>query len=188
VIGRFAHAMALVVASLGIPCAASASPAPDEPTVEQVRAQDASTERRTYVVGRARISTAQELSLGASAFVVRQPVDHDCATACYFRGLLVQLEPGLGGGQLAVGYAVAVAETRTTPWLVRAVHVGYAFKGALLRTWGDEGSDPPQATWLGVESEFTIVKVNFSLGAFRRVSGESAEDRWLVTAGIGWGF
>jgi hypothetical protein len=66
--------------------------------------------------------------------------------------------------------------------------VGYAFKGALLRTWGDSDVEPPNSTWLGAETEFTIVKVNFSLGAFRRVSGEAMGDSWLLTGGIGWGF
>jgi hypothetical protein len=183
---RFALAVTLVLASIGLPCVAEDAES-GSPGVEEVRANDARTERRAFVVGRARISVPQEVSVAAAGLFVRQPVDHDCATACYFRGLLVQVEPGLAGGQIAAGYAVVVGETRSTPHLVRAVHVGYAFKGALLRTWGDE-VDPPDATWLGPEAEFTIVKVNFSLGAFRRISGRSDDDRWLVSGGIGWGF
>lgn len=184
---RLALVATLVLASIGLPRAAGEPPAA-RPDVEDVRASDRDTERRAFVVARARLSSAQELSLAAAGLFVRQPVDHDCATACYFRGLLVQVEPGLGGGQLSAGYAVVVGETLTTPHYIRAVHVGYAFKGALLRTWGDSDVEPPDSTWLGAETEFTIVKVNFSLGAFRRVSGEATGDSWLLTGGIGWGF
>lgn len=183
----FTLAATLVLATAGIPCAAG-EPVSASPGVEDVRANDRETERRAFVVARARLSRPQELSVAAGGLFVRQPVDHDCATACYFRGLLVQVEPGLGGGQLSAGYAVVVGETLTTPQFIRAVHVGYAFKGALLRTWGDSGVEPPDSTWVGAESEFTIVKVNFSLGAFHRVSGEPTDDRWLLAGGIGWGF
>ena len=186
-VDRFALAVTLVLASNGLPCVADDA-AGGSPGVDEVRANDDRNVRRAFVVGRARISVPQEVSIAAAGLFVRQPVDHDCATACYFRGLLVQVEPGLAGGQIAAGYAVVVGETRTTPTIVRAVHVGYAFKGAVLRTWGDEQVDPPDATWVGPEAEFTIVKVNFSLGVLRRLSGDSDDDRWLVTGGIGWGF
>ena len=179
--------LALALVCAGVPCAAAGA-SPAEPDVADVRRTDADTERRSYIVARARISHPQDVSVGAAALVVRQPADHDCATPCYFRGLLVQLEPGLAGGQISAGYAVVVGQTHQARRFVRTVHVGYAFKGAVLRTWGDAERELADATWAGAESEFTIVKVNFSLGAFYRVSGESEGDRWLLSGGIGWGF
>jgi len=171
----------------GSPCLGGAVetvvPGPDE-----VRANDSRTERRSYVVARARISYPQRVSVGAGAFFVRQPVDHECVTACYFRGLLVQVEPGLDGGQLSAGYAVAVGETLGAGRFVRSVHVGYAFKGAVLRTWGDADVEPRDETYAGVEAEFTIVRVNFSLAVFRRLADDPPGDRWLLAGGLGWGF
>ncbi len=179
--------MALGLLLAGMPCRAD-DPEPDRPSVEDVRANDQETERRLYVVARARLSYPQRLSVGAGAFFVRQPVDHECLTACYFRGLLVQVEPGLEGGQVSAGYAVAVAETLGAGRFVPSVHVGYAFKGALLRTWGDADVEIRDETYAGVETEFTIVRVNFSLAAFRRVSSDPTGDPWLLAGGIGWGF
>jgi hypothetical protein len=119
---------------------------------------------------------------------VRQPASHHCRTVCDQRGPLVQLEAGLGGVQLAAGYAVVVGERRRNERYLSAVYVGFGAKGVVLRTWGDSPLDPQHQTLAGVEGDFTITSVNFSLGLMRGVSPEAADPRWVVSWGLGWGF
>ena len=120
--------------------------------------------------------------------VVRQPASYDCTTVCQFRGWLFQAEPGLAGGQLSAGYAVVTGEKGRNKHFLSNVYVGYGVKGALLRTWGEANLDPPDQTLLGVEGDFTVIRVNFSLGVFRHVGSGEPDDRWLIAGGIGWGF
>jgi hypothetical protein len=91
-------------------------------------------------------------------------------------GLLVQIEPGLGGGKASIGYAKGLL-----PYAAAGVKV------SLLRTWGHPLFAEPRRTYLGVEGEATFF-IKLSVGVLRRVAGEGDSGRWMVTGGIGLGF
>lgn len=155
---------------------------------ERVRERDSLQETRVVGIGRVRVSHPQKLSGAFGALVVRQPQDYDCTTICDFRGLLLQAEPGLAGGQISAGYAVVVGEKRHSDFFITEVFMGYGVKAALLRTWGDSPLTPPEQTLLGVEGDFTIIQLNFSLGLFRHFAGGDPDQRWQLAGGVGWGF
>jgi len=64
---------------------------------------------------------------------------------------------------------------------------GFGAKALVMRTWGDSPLTPQDQTLAGVEGEFTVARVNFSLGILRSLA-DDRDDPWVVTGGIGWGF
>jgi hypothetical protein len=99
--------------------------------------------------------------------------------ADYGRGILLQAQPGLGGGALNVGWAPVALPA----WGTQAV--GLALKARLLRSWGDPWGIEPDATWAGFEVDFAwIVKV--SAGVLTRVSaGEGKKTAFTWSVGVG---
>jgi hypothetical protein len=143
---------------------------------------------RKVWVARARFSHPQRLSGSVGILMARLPADFECATVCDLRGWIFQVEPGWSGGQVSAGYGMVIGDQRPETTYVANVYVGYAVKGAVLRTWGDSPVEPSTQTFVGVETEVTITRVNLSLGLFRSVSDHHSGDRWLVAGGLGWGF
>jgi hypothetical protein len=100
--------------------------------------------------------------------------------ADYGRGFLIQVQPGLGGGALNVGWAPVALPA----WGTQAV--GVAIKARLLRTWGDPwGGLRPAETFAGGEVAVAwIVKVSF--GVLTRVgSGEGKKTILTWSVGLG---
>jgi hypothetical protein len=92
------------------------------------------------------------------------------------KGLLLQAEPGLGGGKLAVGYAKGLL-----PYAAGGV------KATVLRTWGHPWGVPTGKTYLGVEADASFF-VRLSLGALWRTGDHDGSSRFLLTGGLGLGF
>jgi hypothetical protein len=91
-------------------------------------------------------------------------------------GLLLQVEPGVAGGKLSLGYARGLFP-----------YAGAGVKASLLHTWGRPLVTEPRQTYAGVEVEASFF-VKVSLGVMWRVDGTSDAPRTMVTAGIGIGF
>jgi len=92
------------------------------------------------------------------------------------RGLLLQIEPGLGGGKLSAGYASGLLP-----------YAGYGIKLSALRTWGHPWVAKPRASYLGIEADASFF-VKFSVGVMRRVGGDPASSGTMLTGGIGLAF
>ena len=90
-------------------------------------------------------------------------------------GLLIQVEPGLGGGKASLGYAMGLL-----PYAAGGV------KASVLRTWGHPLLTEPGRTYVGVEAEASFF-IKLSLGVMARVAGPSG-GRVLVTGGVGLAF
>ena len=146
------------------------------------------TERRVVGLSRFRVSFPQRLSAAVGAMWVRQPASYDCSSVCKYKGWFVQAEPGLSGGQLSAGYAVVMGEKGSNAHFLSRAFLGYGVRGALLRTWNDADLTPPDQTLLGVEGDFTVIHINFSLAVFRHVGSSHPEDPWVVAGGVGLGF
>jgi hypothetical protein len=155
---------------------------------EQILDEEQDRETRVVGIGRARVSFPQQFSVAAGAIVASQPRSWDCTTVCEFRGFVFEAEPGLSGGQLSAGYAVIMGETGSAGNFLTDVYLAYGVRGALLRTWGDADLRPEDQTLAGVEGEFTVIRISFSLGLFRSVGSSTPEDDWILTGGAGWGF
>jgi hypothetical protein len=145
-------------------------------------------ERRVVGLGRFRLSFPQRASGAVGVMIVRQPANYDCSAVCEFKGPFFQAEPGLSGGQLAAGYATLMGEKGRNEHFLSRVYTGYGVKGVLMRTWHDASLRPPDQTLLGVEGDFTIVHINFSLAVLRHVGSGDPRDPWVVGGGVGWGF
>ena len=171
-------------------------PRPEEESTGAEREDDATArvlaeeKMKKRVVGllRVRVSRSQRLSAGVGAMVARMPADFDCTTVCDYRGAVFQVEPGTAGAQLAAGYALVLGEKRHNDYFLAQVYAAFGVKAAVLRTWGDSSAAPPGRTYAGVEGDFTITQVHFTMGVFRRISDPPGADPWLVSGGIGWGF
>ncbi len=147
-------------------------------------------EQESRIVGfrRVRLSLPQRLSVGVGALFSRQPTRYDCTSVCEFRGWLVQAEPGISGGQISAGWAAVNAEKGNNDFFLSNVFLSWGFRGTVLRTWGNADLDPPDQTLIGAEADFTVIRVNFSLGVFRHVGGGDPNREWIVGGGVGWEF
>ena len=103
----------------------------------------------------------------------------------YGRGFVFQLQPGLTGGSVNVGWMpISFAATPTQA-------LGVGVKARLLRTWGSpwSGADPDR-TYAGFELA-AVVGVKASVGVLWRLGSEDGETdggRTVVTWGVGIGF
>ncbi len=165
----------------------AAGAAEDRPLIEQVREED--EQRRTWWTGfhRVRAGYPQTVSGGLGVIRARLPESWECVTACPFRGLVVQLEPGLHGAQLSAGFATLIAEKRHNKRFLADIYLAFGVKGVLLRTWDGANLSPADRTFAGIEFSYTVTHINFSLGTLRRVDRAPGDD-WIVSAGMGWGF
>ena len=144
--------------------------------VEQVRRHDAKREMRRVGLLGARLCYPQQVAASVGIMWVRQPPDFDCTTGCDYRGPLLEVEPGVAGMQVGMGYGVLVGDRRLNKFFMRRVFIGWGIKAALLRTWGDSTLDPAQQTFFGFEAQFTITQVNFRLGVMHNSWTEDVED------------
>ena len=96
------------------------------------------------------------------------------------RGLLLQVQPGLGGVAVNVGWTPVALPA----WGTQAV--GFAVKARLLRSWGSPMTVEPGQTFAGLELDVAwIVKV--SLGVLQRVQsgpGKATVFTWSVGVGL----
>jgi len=172
---------------LAAPKAAAAGDAQDRPLLEQVRDED--EQRKTSWTGfhRLRAGYPQTISAGLGVIRARLPESWECVTVCPFRGLVLQLEPGLHGAQLSAGFATLMAEKRHRKRFLADIYLAFGVKGVLLRTWDGANLAPADRTFAGIEFSYTVTRINFSLGTLRRVDRTPGDD-WIVSIGAGWGF
>jgi hypothetical protein len=182
-------AAVLLVASLGLAGGVHAEePGTSSSIADQLRDEQQRRARRWVGAARARITYPQKVSVGLGFLTAKMPADYACDSVCQYRGLILEVEPGVAGGQVSMGYARVVAESRGNPAFLTDVYVGWGVRGAVLRTWGDSPLTPEDQTLVGIEGQFTIARVGFSLGVFYRVSPEAGSNSTRITGGIGWGF
>jgi hypothetical protein len=188
-------AAAVLAASLTLGSASTAGLAAaeeQEPPVEdplaRILAHEQQLERRSVGLVRLRASYPQLVSGALGVMRVRQPADYDCTTVCDYRGLILAIEPGLGGIQLGAGWATVVGDKKRNERFLSDVYVGFGVRGVVLQTWGAARLEPRDQTFAGVEGNFTIASTSFSLGLTRGLYPAPGEKRWLVTGGLGWGF
>jgi len=158
-----------------------------EQAMQQVRENLADEEKRWYAIMRARWSYPQKISAGMGLLLTRQRSDADCSNPCTMYGWHFEVEPGLYGVQGSVGWGKVVAESGSTKRLLHTVYFGWAFRGVVLRTWGDGPLTPTEQTLVGVEADYSLLRVNYSLGIMRSLTS-SADRDWVISVGMGWGF
>ena len=91
------------------------------------------------------------------------------------RGLLVQVEPGVGGGKLGVGFAKGLPN----------VAAG-GVKAFYLRTWGQPLWGTKNRSYAGAEADLTPFMLKLSIGVMRSIDDGPRDT--AVTGGIGIGF
>jgi len=125
-----------------------------------------------------RLSSPQWISASGGILIgqIERPADADPKKTHLPHGLLLQIEPGLGGGKLSVGYA-----TGLLPYAAGGV------KASLLRTWGKPLFADPNCTYVGLEAEASFF-IKFGVGVMARVAGAEDSPKILVTGGIGLAF
>jgi hypothetical protein len=147
---------------------------PDEPLSLYIKEYDI---KRWQLVYGFQVTTPQKLSASLGTIVsLRSEGFHSAHHGPEGDGLLLQIEPGLGGVKGAVGYG-ATATGGLAGWSARL---------AGLRTWGDPWGADSDATYVGPEATFSFVFLKAGCGVMRQVSGD--DDDWLFTAMLGFGF
>ncbi|MCU0241976.1 MAG: hypothetical protein MUF51_06085 [Vicinamibacteria bacterium] len=97
------------------------------------------------------------------------------------RGLIVQAEPGLAGGKLAVGFT----NTYLTHW--QAQFAGFGARAVLLRTWGRPIRMEPRRTLAGIEIDGSLY-AKVRLGALWPIDNAASSRRAYFSAALGFGF
>jgi hypothetical protein len=154
----------------------------------EIAAREADTQRRDYTLVGARFTSYQSLAGSVGWMFARVESDFDCHTICDLRGPTLQIEPGLDGGQLSVGYARIFGETGHYDRFLVSPYLGIGLRGTVLRTWREGNLGPAGLTYLGIEGQFTVTKVSFTLGALWHAGGGNAAQGWAFSWGFGWGF
>jgi len=154
----------------------------------KIAAREADTQPRVYTLAGARLTSYEGLAGSVGWLFTRVDSDFDCHTTCDLRGPTVQLEPGLDGAQLSVGYARIFGETGRHERFLASPYLGMGVRGTVLRTWREGSLGPSRLTFLGLEGQLTITRVSFTLGALWHMGGVGASPNWAVTWGFGWGF
>jgi hypothetical protein len=95
------------------------------------------------------------------------------------RGLLLQVQPGAGGGALNVGFVPVSFYAQGTQ------AIAFGVKGRLLRTWGSPWGTEPGRTYAGFEAGIAV-GVKLAAGLLWKVDSGPGGDR-IVTWAIGLG-
>jgi hypothetical protein len=95
------------------------------------------------------------------------------------RGLLLQVQPGVGGGALNVGFVPVSFYAQGTQ------AIAFGVKARLLRTWGSPWGTEPGRTYAGFEAGIAV-GVKLAAGLLWKVDSGSGNDR-IVTWAIGVG-
>ena len=163
-------------------------PAPDMSRMaEEVAAEEEDLRRFALGLGGAYVTYPQVVSASVALMLTSQPASYDCTTPCDFRGPFVELEPGLGGGKLSVGWARVTGNTNRRGSFITAAFIGLAYKVTVLQTWGVYGWVESGRTYAGLELGLPVAQASVGLGLLYRVD-HGTGGRWLVTGGAGWGF
>jgi hypothetical protein len=110
---------------------------------------------------------------------IRVPAGSPAARG-YGRGFVFQLQPGLGGGAVNVGWMPVSFAAHG------AQALGAGVKARLLRTWGSPWGADADRTYAGVEAA-AVIGVKASVGVLWRIGSVSGR-RTVVTWGVGVGF
>lgn len=137
------------------------------------------------LVGSLRLSTPQIVSASIGVIIGTRDGTH-CHEMCVASGILIQAEPGLGGGKLSVGYAWGLGQGVGGLFLLPGA--AFDIKASVLRTWGETWSVAPDQTFVGGEVDISLMLLKFSIGVMRRITGDAPGDDWLFTIGGGVGF
>jgi hypothetical protein len=128
----------------------------------------------------ARFSAPQVVSGSAGVLIgpldaPPRPPDAPPPTKMYVpHGLLLQVEPGVGGGKVGIGFAKGLLNVG-----------GAGVKAFYMRTWGPTLWAEKNRNYVGVEADATLF-MKLSIGVMRTV-GEGRRDT-AVTGGVGLGF
>ena len=98
------------------------------------------------------------------------------------QGFLLQADAGSGGGKLSLGVG-AWAKVDEEGFRGTA---GVALRLAVARTWGNPIGTEPGLTYLGPELDLSVMRINLTLGALFRVSGDRGSSA-LFSWGLGFG-
>ncbi len=159
----------------------------DEDARSQVIAEEATAERRLVGLTAVRLAYPQVASVSLGAVATKLPAAYDCRTPCDMWGAFGQLEPGIGGGKVSIGYGRIIGEHHRGGRILSNVYLALGLKGTVLRTWGSASREPVGHTYAGPEFEFSIARVNMGIGALNRIRGDEGSE-WIATAHLGWGF
>ena len=128
----------------------------------------------------ARVSTPQLFSVSGGYLIGRldappRPPDAPPPTKMFMpRGLLVQVEPGVGGGRIGVGFAKGLLNVG-----------GAGVQAFYLRTWGQPLWGTRNRSYAGVQADATLF-MKISVGVMRSI--DDGPDDTAFTGGIGVGF
>ncbi|MCU0304088.1 MAG: hypothetical protein MUC56_08540 [Thermoanaerobaculales bacterium] len=163
--------------------------APQDAAVIETAILDEELERRrmTVLVAGAQLGYPQAISASIGAMLTSKPTAYHCDVVCDLRGPFVELEPGLGGARLSLGWARVAGRIGGRVRMLEAGYFGIAYKLSLLRTWGDLGWLAPDRTHAGVGLAVPVAQANLEIGLLYRLSGGD-DGRWTMTGGVGWGF
>jgi hypothetical protein len=154
---------------------------------EVILAEEEDRRRLALGLGGLHLSYPQVVSASVAVMLSSQPKTHDCRTPCDFRGPFIELEPGLGGGKLSVGWARVTGKTNRRGSFLTAAFIGAAYKLTILRTWGEYGWVPQNRTYAGFELGVPVAQANIGLGLLYRVDNGDGR-KWTITGSVGWGF
>jgi hypothetical protein len=174
----------------GGPTDSGSTPATDHDHGALKRAiADEEDDRRRLVLtmAGAHLSYPQVVSVSLAWMLTSQPVGWDCRTPCDYRGPFVEIEPGLGGGKLSLGWSRVTGRANRTGSFLKAAFIGIAYKLSLLRTWGEDGWVPGDRTYAGFELGVPVARANLGIGLLYRVDDGDGR-KWTITGSVGWGF
>jgi hypothetical protein len=130
--------------------------------------------------GEGAVEPAMNVELGSPLYLsanlgIRVPL----GASGYGRGLLLQVQPGIGGGAVNLGFVPVSFHAQGT----QAIAVGV--KARLLRTWGSPWGTQPGRTYAGFEAG-VAVGVKLAAGVLWKVDSGAGDDR-IVTWSVGPG-
>jgi len=170
-----------------VPETVASDPVDARSLIDLVRQEDERRETRWTGFHRFRVGYPQTVSAGLGVVRARLPESWECVTSCPFRGLVLQVEPGIRGIQLGAGFATLMAEKHHLKHFLHDIHVAFGVKGVVLHRWDGSERSAAERTFAGVEFSYTVTRINFSIGTLRRIDRVPGGD-WIVSAGFGWGF
>jgi hypothetical protein len=167
---------------------------PDAETLELQPVEVTESGIRAHSTMSVRLSAPQIISaswgvvFGTKKCMVRGDIKEDC----YLDGLLMQIEPGLGGLKGSVGIAKISSAPEALRGMMELPISAMDLKASAFRTWDLStlaATGPFSAaaqTYAGLEGDINVSMVKFSLGLLKKLDGGGPD--WLLTGGVGYGF